>query len=357
MEYENCLKDEPLPLSQLRSRVSAKTFAWLQQAEYEERNHREALEQDEALTSASFFAHDEDDWHEAIKRVSEWKSSLVNPDGIGGYDDLTGTEAETAPEKDDSADAALVKVKYVLSEASGGHGETIWAAARHVSNLFADADKCRMLLQPCFTSQYAESKKVTTAERNHPLIGMRFLELGGGGGIPSWTAMRCGAKVVCTDQSIPERIRCLAESAERNRCDMIEKLSLKDDAMLASHAEVVRVCPYDWGKPVEEVICVLDGTKAKFDIVVAADCIYMPDFHAALLDSISLVMSERGIALLPFALHGNTKDDEVWGIVDLAKEKGFNMDVLKAHQLTPQCNTMDAKRGLVHNLRLTFNPK
>ena len=58
-----------------------------------------------------------------------------------------------------------------------------------------------------------------------------------------------------------------------------------------------------------------------FNVVIAADCIYMPHFHSILLDSIKLLLSKEGLALLTFALHGNTKDDNVWGIVDLAKEK------------------------------------
>ena len=44
-----------------------------------------------------------------------------------------------------------------------------------------------------------------------------------------------------------------------------------------------------------------------FDVIVAADCMYMPWLHTELLDSIDLLLSDRGVALMPFALHGNTE--------------------------------------------------
>jgi hypothetical protein len=66
-----------------------------------------------------------------------------------------------------------------------------------------------------------------------------------------------------------------------------------------------------------------------------------------------MLMSKSGVALLPFALHGNTDDDDVWRIVDRAKEKGFMVDTLTKAQLTPQGQGMEPKQGLVHTVRLT----
>ena len=51
--------------------------------------------------------------------------------------------------------------------------------------------------------------------------------------------------------------------------------------------------------------------------------------------------------------HGNTKDDEVYGIVDKAKEMGFKVEQIPDTQLTPPTLEMDDKQGLVHTLRLT----
>ena len=100
----------------------------------------------------------------------------------------------------------------------------------------------------------------------------------------------------------------------------------------------------------------MDDDDLRFDIVVAADCIYMPGLHEQLLQSIQRLMKQKsGVALLPFALHGNTADENVWAIVPRAADFGFSVEVLEPRQLTPQSGTMDRKRGLVHMLRLTNN--
>jgi hypothetical protein len=41
------------------------------------------------------------------------------------------------------------------------------------------------------------------------------------------------------------------------------------------------------------------------------------------------------ICIICFALDDNTDDDDVWTIVDRAKEKGFVVEVLPSTQLTP----------------------
>ena len=112
----------------------------------------------------------------------------------------------------------------------------------------------------------------------------------------------------------------------------------------------VQVAPYDWGSPIESL---LQPNQTSFDIVVAADCIYMPQWHSLLLQSIrALLKLNVGVGLLPFALHGNTDDDKVWEMVPLAQSQGFVVDVLEPTQLTPQSTTMESKRALVHMIRL-----
>ena len=156
--------------------------------------------------------------------------------------------------------------------------------------------------------------------------------------MPSWVALKRGACVVCTDQAIPGRIRTMAECAERNRRE-------------GTAAEGrVWVGPYDWGSPVDEIMELGGGA---FEVVLASDCLYMPDLHGALLDSIAMLMAPDGVGLLPFALHGNTADENVWGVVGLAESKGFTVEVLESAQLTPQCSNMRTERALVNMLRLS----
>jgi len=190
-----------------------------------------------------------------------------------------------------------------------------------------------------------------TQKGKHPLFGLAFLELGAGAGVPSLTALRCGARVVCTDQASPDRIRSIAECAERNLREMKETGT---DEEIVTMAENGRACALDWGGPIDEVLKCLDKDKREqFDVVVAADCCYMPWLQPKLLDSIYLLMADHGVALVPFALHGNAKDEDVLGIVDLAKERGFQVQMLEPKQLTPPNPGMEPKQALVQTLRLT----
>jgi hypothetical protein len=66
-----------------------------------------------------------------------------------------------------------------------------------------------------------------------------------------------------------------------------------------------------------------------------------------------MALSPNGIAFLPFGLHGNTSDEDVWSIADKAKERGFKVNTLATMQLTPQKSCMDAKQALVHTIRLS----
>ena len=217
-------------------------------------------------------------------------------------------------------------MSYILSVAGGGHGDDIWAASRRVANLLASPETCRELLK----------MDQSSSQESHPLLGLHFVELGAGAGVPSWVALKRGAHVVCTDQAIPGRIRTIAECAERNRGDSEGR---------------VWVGPYDWGSPVGEMMERSAG--GGFEVVLASDCLYNPELHGVLLDSIEMLMAPEGVGLLPFALHGNTADENVWGIVGLAESKGFTVEVLESAQLTPQCSNMRTERALVNMIRLS----
>ena len=429
--------DEALPLHHLQKRLTASTYAWLVQEEEKEQNIQKELEDDEAAIATAMFTqwydekfskksldcnnneddaeggedHDEED--SVFQRVHEWCSSRMNPDGIGGTNEIqieqniqeqNEHEESFANNKTDSSgtnndvlsfssSSSSLKIKYILSEASGGHGDDLWAASRHIANVFAYEDKCRQLFTfdhdtSATTNENYQQRRQHQNHHHHPLKGLDFIELGAGGGVPSWIAMKCGARVICTDQSIPNRIRCIAECAQRNLQDMkLEEIrssgeELKEEEEKLFYAEQVKAHPYDWGESVDDIISIINtdnnhsSTRNQtqdtnndndcnnnknrnnpiklFDIIVAADCIYMPEYHKPLLTSIHKLLSpSTGIALLPFALHGNTKDENVWSIVDVAKEMGFCVDVLESHQLTPQGAYMDSKRALVNMLRLT----
>ena len=59
------------------------------------------------------------------------------------------------------------------------------------------------------------------------------------------------------------------------------------------------------------------------------------------------------MAIIPFALHSNASDDDVWGVVEKAKDMCFEVELLSHEQLNPTDLGMDENRSLVHTLRLT----
>ena len=332
MTSQTSQNHDPLPLCELRERISTSTYQWIQEEEEKEKRALEE-EEDEALQSCQLFhtIEDDDEEEEPIERVREWISSSTNVDGFGGY----STRKEQLIEKEDGA----IQGKYILSDKAGGHGDDLWAASRYIANVFADPKKCCEL--------------INANECEFPLLGKSFLELGAGGGVPSWTAMKCGARVVCTDQSIPDRIRCLAECAQRNLLDL--EMEVKEKDAILEYAKQVGVCPYDWGTSPDEIISLLGKhgeASDVFDIILAADCVYIPQCHDVLLMSIERLLSKDGVALLPFALHGNTKDENVWNIFEKAKDRGFEVEVMEKIQLTPQAIGMDERRGLVNMVRM-----
>lgn len=185
--------------------------------------------------------------------LQEWTSSRTNPDGHGGFeprvDEATGDETKTA--ENDS-----VTVKFILSgDVWQGFGNQVWAASRHLANMLADPLKCRFLLDPFLSSNLDKEQTPTsdkaTAKR-HPLEGICMCKLGTGAGVPSWTAMRRGARVVALDQAIPGRIRAVAEGDQRNWQDPILS-SDKENGLFYRRM----VFPYDWGSPVEDIMALL----------------------------------------------------------------------------------------------------
>jgi hypothetical protein len=324
--------DCQLTLDKLNPWMSKETYEWIK-ADDEER--LELQEQIAAERSINLFG-DDDDSNDGTTRIQTWTSSLTNPDGIGGFQNRNDQEDDGVPTKDSDA----VSIIFILSDSHDGFGDVVWASSRHIANILANPNKCRELLSPL----YYQTEEEPFEPQPHPLAGKRFIELGAGAGIPSWTAMKCGARVVCTDQRKANRIRCMAECIERN----YEQMKLEESPYL-EYGLAARACPLSWGKSVDEVTAI----EEKFDIIIAADCCYMPWLHDEMLGTIDKLLNDKGAAIVAFCLHGNADDDDVWGIVDRAKAKGFAVEELPATQLTPPGMFMESKQGLVNTLRLT----
>lgn len=320
-----------LTLSELSNIVSCETFHWLseeeEQAEIKRQQH---LLECSAPLDLLFGGEEEEE--EAHATVQEWTSSELSVDGSSACD---GFKRSVAQIEDGS-----VTVKFVYGSSATGHGDQVWAASRHIANLLASASKCAQLLEPMLGSWDATSGQ-------HPLKQLRMAELGAGCGLPSWVGMARGAQVTVTDLRNTDRIRSLAVSAEVNsrHCEAC-----------SGQRPVVRVAPHTWGEAVSDLVeWTPDGAGEEsglYDVVIAADCLYMPGCHEVLLTSCAALLKPNGMIFLPFALHGNTDDENVWSIVPKAEQSGFRVTQLVPEQLTPQADNMGAKRALVHTIVL-----
>ena len=344
-------KDGPLPLLELKRWMSDEVFLWIKEGDEKQEELENELEENAYMNASNLFGETEsesDDDDVRQRRVKQWSSSVTSPDGIGGFQRRKSSSREHQEVQSSDGDGA-VQIVFLLSDSYEGFGDILWSSARYVANTISNPIKCRELLSPLLNSSYEDDLHGGL----HPIEGISFLEVGAGAGVPSWAAMKCGAHVVCTDLSDPNRIRCIAECAERN----FQQIDDDNDVLLANAAKT-RACPHDWGSPIDNVLKALNSDTEEnkdrlFDVIIAADCCYMPWWHKELLDSIYKLLSERGVAIIAFALHGNTDDDDVWKIVDRAKERRFFVEVLGSEQLSPPSANMESKQGLVHIVRLT----
>jgi len=304
-------------------------------------------------------------------RIRVWTSSRTNVDGIGSrYRGMEGQPSSTvvdpnSPATNDDDDDPPIRIVYIISESWKGYGDLLWASSRHMANTFSDREKCRQLLGPTFRrmEQCQDEKTV------HPLSNAKVLELGAGCGLPSLMAMKCGARVVCTDLDDPNRIRSIAEAMYRNWKEMENVPNL--DPVIKINGPLARACPFRWGDSSEAVAKCLNNknvddddtgndngndaaTSNKFDLICATDCLFMPWLHYDLLKAVEELLDDHGVCLMEFAIHESfSKDEEVWPFVDKATERGFHVEVLDAVQMTPPRKGMPAKQGLINILRLT----
>ena len=360
----------PLPLSELKRWMMEDVHSWVKEGDDKQEQLEKDLEETAYMRLFGYVesdSEDDDNDEDEItrnmskkekknrRRLRHWSSSTTSPDGVGGFQ-ARKEESSTDNDQEDPGGEGGVQIIYMLSDSYEGFGDILWSSARCVANTISNPPMCRELLSPLLSSVDDQQQ-----QQHHPLQGRSFLEVGAGAGVPSWAAMKCGAHVVCTDLADTNRIRCLAECVERNFQQILQSADGDEKDILLANASKARACPHDWGSSIDGVVQTLNsGSDSKaeqqqqlFDVIIAADCCYMPWWHKELLESTYNLLSERGVAIIAFALHGNTDDEDVWRIVDRAKDRGFSVEVLDSQQLSPPYATMESKQGLVHHIRLT----
>eukprot|EP00438_Fugacium_kawagutii_P028001 Skav212565 [mRNA] locus=scaffold2183:37832:38125:- [translate_table: standard] len=85
----------------------------------------------------------------------------------------------------------------------------------------------------------------------------------------------------------------------------------------------------------------------KFDLILCNDCLYIPDLHEDLLDSICNSLSPEGVALICFSFHQTAPESVILGFFDIAETKGLKVNDFGERQLPPRCSNMDSARSYV----------
>ncbi|WFC98804.1 nicotinamide N-methyltransferase [Malassezia yamatoensis] len=119
-----------------------------------------------------------------------------------------------------------------------------------------------------------------------PLSGQNVLELGAGSGLPSLTAAVCtdAKKIVVTDYDDASILAALRANLEKVR---------KQNSLRAP----IVVAPHTWGSSIDDVADLLSArTPVLFDTILLADCVWERFSHAALIKSITNLLSRSSHA-------------------------------------------------------------
>eukprot|EP01039_Chlorochromonas_danica_P000983 gene983-1067_t len=133
------------------------------------------------------------------------------------------------------------------------------------------------------------------------------LEFGAAAGLPSITAAKLGAKVVCaSDYPSP----CVIETLQRN----VVHNEVRD---------IVHVVEHVWGESVERLLSVNGGEK--FDLVVASECLWRHECHEAFIQSIRAVLRPQGTLLVTYSHHIPNLEEEDDRFFSRCEEVGLRL--------------------------------
>ena len=240
-------------------------------------------------------------------------------------------------------------IVYLIEESSTGHGNRVWAAS--IAACFFISDRL---------DQWSEAST------------FQSIEFGAGVALPSLylahlLAPRDYASIPCvhiTDAKQYRNIHQILASV------LLQPRSIRQRIN-------IRVSPHDWGMGLgadnndssfllEECFGTMVGNT--YDLVVVSDCIYNPNFHEQLLQSISTTLalpgdrgnttgmatrrddSKGGCALVTFSLHGNISDDAVWKFLakaDITRSPDgkWRLQSVPVSGLSSSCSIGDGPRG------------
>lgn len=141
------------------------------------------------------------------------------------------------------------------------------------------------------------------------------IEFGCGAAVPSICAVLGDAKFVCTtDYPSPAVIDNVWYNCREN--------------LSPEQLNRIHVVGYKWGDDVSSLLSLLRSYNEeefpKYDVVIASECIWKPDSHFILLQSIAAVIKSNGFVYITYTNHIPALEQEYKSFFDLAETK-FNL--------------------------------
>mmetsp|Transcript_1396 Transcript_1396/g.2942 ORF Transcript_1396/g.2942 Transcript_1396/m.2942 type:complete len:373 (-) Transcript_1396:448-1566(-) len=195
-------------------------------------------------------------------------------------------------------------VTFVTDTNSTGHGNKVWHSS---------IATCRYLLNTL--SLFSMTKDDDSC---------RSLELGAGTAVPSLFLAAMQKQNHAQPKSSSPATICISDAKQyRNIHQILLSVGMQTTNSNSDNNTAVRfkVHPHNWGEfdktiPGRKAADNAKSNKNGYDLVIVSDCIYNPEYHEALLESLAHTLNLGGRAVVSFSLHGNVDDELIWDFVE-----------------------------------------
>ena len=273
------------------------------------------------------------DWIEPLWKKEQEEAQELAENSFHLFND-SEEQNEEGLESDRIASRSIkisgVSVDYVCDISAAGHGNEVWSASIAACQFLADL----------FSLDDFSMKG-----------NFRCLELGAGAAIPSLFLANYLSQKPNHEASI------LVHITDLKRYHNLKPILLAVRRLPAQVRQQVqlKVSPHTWGLGVgtQSIGANLDfsfietecGGMNLYDIVAVSDCIYDPNYHQQLLDSICATLkkptnqgrkaNDGGRVIITFSLHGNVPEDNVWAFFRKAADRGLTYRVAQQESNDP----------------------
>lgn len=299
------------------------------------------------------------DWLEPLLQKERENAKEIKESAV---DNQLFARPEDDDEGDDEDDNDMVEtssislygitLEFFRDGQSTGHGNRVWHAS------IATCMYLRYLwLQDNVVPSLTDATSSTSIQAS-TLPPLRVLEFGAGTALPSLFIVNLLANTVAQDSASNYKRACnkpvvhITDGKQYRNIRQI-LLSLDRQPQHVMQNVHIRVSPHNWGEGIdissqgtagmdssffefecpssnqiqqqttknEEISTASNSAANSYDWIIVSDCIYNPNYHESLLQSIASCLTfptvpatttTGGRAIVTFSLHGNTSDDTIW---------------------------------------------